>query len=187
MATLYETFRASFGRDGADFSIVKRAKGAARDQLEEALIANLGPIQAMALGMMKSRAAVPHIEAALAADTSTDRLQYARALWQLTDDPHYIAIIARAIADRQTTEAYERGFAAGLLGGVKHPDAFAALEVGILDPEHAVRRQAANVYAHNSAGKTSFDTIERNVRDYDESRLAKLIDKLRAKNAPRAG
>ncbi len=57
MPSHYEQFRQSIGRDGPDYSIVESAVGRERDELEVELISNLDYFEALALGLLKSKAA----------------------------------------------------------------------------------------------------------------------------------
>lgn len=183
MGSLFDQYRQSFERDGADASILTNAVGAERDELESDLIAYLdvdAASAADALWMMKSTNAAPHLRVAMEGADAATRAHIARALLFVEDDSSWIEPIAKAIND-QTISALARTRLISLLYRVKHPEAFAALESAMLDHDHFVRRSAAFFYSRNSAKRTADSTIQNNVGEYDEARIRRFIEKMRAK------
>lgn len=102
MPSHYEQFRQSIGRDGPDYSIVESAVGRERDELEVELISNLDYFEALALGLLKSKAAIPHLQRMLADGSNEQRSASGRALWDIEGDPEYLRPTISVIHDRTT-------------------------------------------------------------------------------------
>src|SRR5688572_12977292 len=109
MTTLYEKFRASMDRDGPDSSIIRSARGDARDKLEDDLIANLDYYEAYALAMLKSVKAVPKLKQHLPISSGSTKIAFARALWDIEQHPESPAIIASVLTgDARSTSKLTR-------------------------------------------------------------------------------
>ncbi len=183
MSTLYEKFRASFNRNGADWSIVTRARGVARRQLEDDLIANLDYFEATALGIMKSERAVGVLKEQLATRSGSVKVRIARALWDITQYPGSLAAIASVVlADAQSTSWSDRVDAACALHGIHHPEADAALGKALFDEEYLVRYNAAQTLAANHRRKMSDKKIAAAVSDGDKAKIAALAMALGAES-----
>ena len=183
MESLFDKYRQSAGRDGADARILTKAKGPERDQLVRDLVSYLRvdpAFSADALRIMKAVEASASLQATLGDADRETQAHIARALWEFDNDPRWIEIIANPIVDNSLSE-YSRTRLMGLLHHVKHTVAFAALESAMLDDEYLVRRSAAVYYSQNSARRTADSTIDNNVREYDEDRIRQFLSKLRAK------
>lgn len=181
MPPLYEQFRASFGRDGPDYSIVERAVGGARETLESDLIANLDYYEALALGVIRSTAAVPPLVQMFNAGSNDQRCACGRALWDIERDPSCLNPILEVISDRDATEDFDRIRAVGLLTDVNHPVAFDALTNALFDPEYLVRYNAAVIFTHNVGARVDDRTIHRNTRELDQAKLERFANRLNAK------
>ena len=187
-ASLYEQFRASYGRDGPDYSILKKADGAEREALIEALIqavnTNKDGWAALALGTLKAAAAVPALTVALEAAAPSEGAYLARALWDIEGRIEHVVYIAEAIFE-PGNDPFDRMSLIGLLTRVREPPAFDALERALYDRDYLVRRCAASIFSHNSARRTADRTIDNNLSNYDEQKIRRFAEKLRSKIDPR--
>ncbi len=181
MTTLYEKWRASFGRDGPEYNAPKNVQVDEINQFIDDLISNIGYFEALELGFLKSVKAIETLKNALENSTNSESLAYAKALWLIENDPKYLPILLNYIADTENTNEIERVEAINLLAGIKHADVFSALEGALYDSEYLVRYNAAQIYSYNSARSTHSDTILRNVKEFDKSKLQKLAGILREK------
>lgn len=186
MGTLYERFTASVGRDGPDYSIISRARGAAREELESDLIGHLQGTEALALAHLQCERAVPHLRAQIHEGALEDRLAKARALWLLDTRPTDLQVIVDTLNKREASTAFTRVTAAWYLEGVVLDEAFAALEAAIFDPEYLVRYNAAMVYSRNSVCSTDERTIFSHTQDFHQTRIAEFIETLRSKRYAQA-
>jgi HEAT repeat protein len=190
MTTLYERFRASFGRDGPDESIIRSARGEARDKLEDDLIANLDYYEAYALAMLKSVKAVPKLKQQLPISSGSTKVAIARALWDIEQYPESPAIIASVLTgDAKSTSWSIRIDAAWALRDIHQPEAITALANALFDEEHLVRSNAAEALAANRGRRVS-ERLRSAVRDGDKEKIAifaaKLVSDRRAPSARRS-
>lgn len=188
MTTLYERFRASFGRDGPDSSIIRSARGEARDKLEDELIANLDYYEAYALAMLKSVKAVPNLKQHLPISSGSTKVAIARALWDIERYPESPAIIASVLTgDAKSTSWSTRIDAAFALRDIHQPEAITALGKALFDEEYLVRSNAASALAANRGRRVSDKRILAAVGDGDKAKIAIFAAELESdRAAPRA-
>lgn len=187
MTTLYEKFKASIGRDGPDYSIVESARGEARDQLEDDLIANLGYYEAYALATLKSVKAVPKLKQQLPISSGYTKIAIARALWGIEQYPESLAVIASVLmGDAKSTSEFERIEAAWACRDIHQPEAITALANALFDEEYSVRSNAAQALAVNRGRRVS-ESVMAAVLDGDKEKIAKLAARLLSdRRTPRA-
>lgn len=188
MTTLYERFRASFGRDGPDSSIIRNARSEARDKLEDELIANLDYYEAYALAMLKSVKAVPTLKQHLPISSGSTKVAIARALWDIERYPESPAVIASVLTgDARSTSWSARIDAAFALRDIHQPDAIIALGLALFDEEYLVRSNAARALAANRGRRVSDKRILAAVGDGDKAKIALFAAELESdRAAPRA-
>ena len=186
MSTLYGRFRASIGRDGPDYSIVLRARGAERDRLEDDLLANLDYYEIPALALMNSTKAIPHLQQRLPTSTGSVTAFIGRALWDLTGDPASVQIITSILRPDAFDDSWsDRVNAANLLSGINRPEANAALREALYDEEYLVRFNAAASLAANLGRRLSDVKIAAALADGDRGRIDALASLLATR--PRSG
>ena len=186
MSTLYDRFRASVGRDGPDYSIVLRARGAERDRLEDDLLANLDYYEIPALALMNSTKAIPHLRRRLPTSTGSVTAFIGRALWDLTGDPASVQIITSVLRPDDFDDSWsDRVNAANLLRGINRPEANAALREALYDEEYLVRFNAAASLAANHGRRLSDVKIAAALADGDRSKIDALASRLAKR--PRSG
>lgn len=178
MSGVYKKFRASIGRDGADYSVLDNLGTEERDALGKQLLANLDSTNALALGYLGVAEAADALELEVRSGKRDIRLEAARGLWDLSRSSEALAVMCSAVRDTQSGWT-ARMSAIGLLRGIEEPAAFDALEQAMFDPEFLVRRAAAVVFAENSTRGTTEATIAKKLREPDVDRISKFVLLLR--------
>jgi HEAT repeat protein len=188
MTTLYERFRASIDRDGFDASIIQNARGDARDQLEDDLIANPEYYEAYALAMLKSVKAVPKLKQHLPISSDSTKVAIARALWDIEQYAEAPAVIASVLTgDAKSTSWSTRIDAAYALRDIHQPQVIAALGQALFDEEYLVRCNAAHALAANRGRRVSDDRIVAAVSDGDQEKNREIRRQadIRSRSSPR--
>lgn len=177
MASLYDQFRASYDRQGADYSIIERASGIERDELIEALITEPDIHAVPALGMLKASAAIPVLRGLLTHEAGMMVARAARALWDICEHeeaaPALIRVLTSSLPWTQKLDA-----AIGLCG-IVNEQTTEALRQGCFDDEYLVRYHALNSLAYNLGRPPKDDMrIVEVVGELDRDRIQQFIEGL---------
>ena len=194
MESRYTIWRKSlYERDGPDNSIIDEARGEDRLTLENELISNLGPSEAVALARMGAKRALPAIERLRESSRGSKRATFSYALMRLTGNTDCIEDITSVLCPPKWIGYWnhvslwncftfsDRIEAAHFLEDCLDPRAFDALEKAMYDPDFLVRCNAATVFSRNSAYKTEYNFIVHETKDNDKNRIRSLIQILRSR------
>ena len=182
--TIFESFKSSYSREGADYSILENAHGTERERLEDDLINDFlktkDPWVALALGYITSSKATEILTSTLEKASSDQRPYLARALWYIEKDTKYLDIISYEVKNTELSDL-ERITIIWLFHKIKENKVFETLESALHDKEFLVRVNAAKLYSSLSYRKTNDKTIFNNIKHLDHEKIDMFIQKLRSK------
>ena len=181
--TIFESFKSSYSRDGANYSILDYAQGEERDKLENDLIHDFMKTKdswvALALGYISSSKATKTLKSTLE-KSSSGRAYIARALWDIEKDDKYLDIISTEVLNTELSDI-QRTIIIWLFRNVKEDRVFKTLENALHDDEYLVRFNAAQVYSSLSSRTTKVDTIFNNIKDLNHEKIGLFIQELKSK------
>ena len=177
MASVYEDFRRSFTRDGADYSIIDRASGQDLVDLENDLIANLDYYEVPALAHMKSKKALPHLKSALRESCGTMSVFIAQALWEISGFKRAPDICIAVLLDEDGDSSWSsRIHAAYALREFNIEAVNKALRSAMFDENYLVRHHAAMSLANNRGRKLSDERARACLSDGEAAQIEHLAD-----------
>ena len=180
MSLIYQQFHASVEEGEPNFSLFDNLDPAEEPALNKALLADLHPVNILALGYIDTYSAVPVIRKILKSENHYRRLAAARVLWRLDKSEEGFHIFQESIED-DTEGLALKFYSINLLGTLHHPRSFAMLEAAFLDKHFMVRLKAAQAFSRICRKKSSLKEILRGIEAYDREKIKRFSKRMRKK------